>query len=50
MLLASMRFYLCLILLIVVLGLVQPAACNEIAYAMGSNSEKPVGQANITEY
>jgi len=33
-----------------VLGLVHPAACNEIAYAIGSNGEKPVGQANITEY
>jgi|WetSurSiteA1Bulk_404760.scaffolds.fasta_scaffold01260_4 PKD repeat protein len=45
-----MRLYLCLILLIMVLGLVHPAACNEIAYAIGSNGEKPVGQANITEY
>jgi PKD repeat protein len=47
--LASMRLSLCLIL-IAILVLAHPAACNEIAYAIGPNGEKPVGQANITDY
>jgi PKD repeat protein len=49
--LVSMRRYPYLLLLIAIMMLVHPVASTEIAYAIGSSGEeKPVGQANITEY
>jgi hypothetical protein len=43
-----MRLY--LILVIVLLISVNPSVCREVAYALGPDGEKPIGQANITDY
>jgi PKD repeat protein len=39
-----------IILAIVLLISVCPSLCKEVAYAFGPDGEKPVGQANITDY
>jgi hypothetical protein len=43
-----MRLY--LILAIILLITVYPSFCKEIAYAIGPDGEKPIGQANISDY
>jgi hypothetical protein len=43
-----MRLY--LILVMVLLISVCPSFCKEVAYAYGPYGEKPIGQANITDY
>jgi PKD repeat protein len=45
-----MKLFTYLLLLITIFVLAHPAACNEIAYAIGPNGEKAVGLANITVY
>jgi PKD repeat protein len=39
-----------IILIIILLVLVYPSFCKEVAYALGPDGEKPLGQANITDY
>jgi PKD repeat protein len=43
-----MRLY--LVFFVAIMILAYPSVCNEIAYTIGPNGEKPIGQGNITEY